>query len=39
MSDQLPALVPTRETSIAVGRSRIVVPALIADLGEDASWR
>ena len=40
MSDQLPAPI-SRKTAIAKARTtpQIVVPALIADLGEQSSWR
>jgi site-specific recombinase XerD len=41
MTDQLPVPVPRGKTEIAKKRTtpQIVVPALIATLGEDASWR
>jgi site-specific recombinase XerD len=41
MSDQLPVPVSRGKTAIAKKRTtpQVVVPALIADLGEDASWR
>ena len=37
MTDQLP--VPMRKTNIAAKRAAMVVPLLIADAGEQASWR
>ena len=37
MTDKLPAL--STKTQITVARALSVVPALIADAGEQASWR
>ena len=37
MTDQLP--VPARKTNVATRREPMIVPLLIADAGEQASWR
>ena len=37
MAEQLP--VPTRKSTVAIQRELTVVPLLIADAGEQASWR
>jgi hypothetical protein len=36
---QLPAVVTQAEITSTDAHSTLVVPALIADLGDDASWR
>ena len=37
MSDQLPAIIPAG--ALTTPADTYIVPALIADLGEQASWR
>ena len=39
MSEQLPAVLPSGALAPAVPADTYIVPALIADLGEQASWR